>query len=132
MRAGTVAARRPLGVDMARIHELRDKLGALDSEMCVLHARDDADAPGVRERWDRTVRQRDTVAAELDVPEQRAAKIDDIRTGLENGTVRMVDGIPDSISLTERASANDTIASALRALNRSTQCRRVPPTHKRN
>ena len=79
---------------MARLHELRDKLVALDSDLRVLHAREDRDHPGVRERLDRTLRQRDKVAGELETLEARAAHADDIRAGLANGEVRMLDAMP--------------------------------------
>jgi HK97 family phage major capsid protein len=93
--------------------ELRSKLDEIDSDLALLNAKGVLNK-GEQERWDRTVRQRTRIDAQLRELEERDDRVGDLRRRMESGEIRMENGTP--YSATTRADVNLAQASALRCV----------------
>lgn len=103
-----------------RIDDLRQKIREIDSELALLSNKSVL-SRGESERWDRTVRQRDKVQAELSKLEERAAARDEIHAKHSRGELREIPGaspVGGSVAY-DRAAINEAQAAALRSIERS-------------
>src|SRR5205085_2004061 len=76
---------------------------------------------GEQERWDREIRHRDRVAAELEQLEERNQRIQELRDKTARGETREYSGWngPGQLEPYSRASINEAQAGALHALERA-------------
>ena len=74
---------------------------------------------GEQEHWDRCVRQRDRLVADIETLEVRSERTDDIRRRIDSGdpSIRMYDGIPSAPTRDQRVMSG-VQGAALRALER--------------
>lgn len=99
-----------------RIDDLRAKLVEIDSELSLLSSKSVLNR-GESERWDRSVRQRDKVQADLTRLEERSRANDEFRAKYARGELREIPGAnPVEYN---RASANEAMAGALRCIERN-------------
>jgi HK97 family phage major capsid protein len=96
-----------------RIDDLRAKRDEIDSELALLGNKTVL-SRGEQEHWDRTVRQRDKIEAEIGELEERRAWAEDVKRG-DPSRYRHYDGA-NVLRPYDRTTANETTAAALRSI----------------